>query len=225
MDITLNTSPKWKRILCLVFLFFYCTGISGDTRFSSSILYLLYPIVMFTLVFLMIPELFRETKKFKGNLLHLLLIPLGFLLLIVCQEFVCGCIIDYVTTKAGIDLNDANADNFAEKIKVNPVFYVFGGCIYGPILEELLYRYTFFGIIYPKNRTLAYVLPALAFGLQHVIEAAIWNGNVVQFFNIPEYIVAGLIYELLYSKTKNLWIPIGAHIIFNSLSVYYMMTH
>lgn len=223
MNPTLNTSPKWKRILCLIFLFFYCTGI--QTPINFSILDLIYGLVMFTLVFLMIPELFREAKKFKRKLLNLIWIPIGLIMLVLFQELVCGYIIDFVTTKAGIDLNDANANNFVEMMKGNPVFFSCMGCIYGPILEELLYRYTFFGMVYSKNRVLAYILPAIMFGLQHVIEAAVWNGDTVQFLNIPSYITAGLIFEFLYSKTKNLWIPIGAHILFNSIGLYYMMTH
>ena len=99
----------------------------------------------------------------------------------------------------------------------------FMACIYGPVLEELLYRYTAFGMLYQKNRLLAYIVPSLLFAFQHVAEAGIWGGDTVQLINIPGYIIAGLIFAFLYARSKNICVPIGAHILTNSFGLFMMM--
>ena len=123
----------------------------------------------------------------------------------------------------GVSFGNDNTANVTEMVRNAPVFMGIMVCIYGPVLEELLYRYTAFGVLYTKNRFLAYAVTALLFSIQHVAEAGIWGGDVIQLINIPGYIMAGLAFAFVYDKSKNICIPIGAHIAANSVGLFMMM--
>ena len=65
MDITLNTSAKWKKIFCLVMLFFYCSNISiplGIPALDS-----VRDIGNIILVIVMLPDIAGKAKKFGSN--------------------------------------------------------------------------------------------------------------------------------------------------------------
>ena len=127
-----------------------------------------------------------------------------------------------ITSAAGITLDNANTDKVFEMVMKSPIFMGIMACVYGPVLEELLYRYTAFGVLYEKNKFSAYAVSALLFGIQHVAEAGLWGGDTIQLMNMPGYIIAGLIFAFLYAKTKNICVPIGAHILANSFGLMMM---
>jgi membrane protease YdiL (CAAX protease family) len=216
-----NNSSKWKKILCLIMLFFYCSAITEPLN-----LHILGPLLMlmqFAVVIIMIPDLFRELKKIKGNAKCLILVPIGVFLTLGVGAILWDTVIMQIILSAlDISLNNANDDLVGGMIKNHPVIMSLMVCIHGPIIEEILYRYTAFGILYKKNRFLAYLVSALLFGLQHVIVAAVWGGNPIQFLNMPGYIISGIIFAFLYSKSKTLAVPIFVHMIGNTLGTLLM---
>ena len=211
----LNTSAKWKKIFCIVVLLFYFSYIWDPI--GIPVLSTLYSLSTFVVPVIMIPELIRELKKFKDNRKSLLFIPLGLVLLFAAQAVLWQIAMQIITSSMGITLENANENNIKEMIAASPVFMTYMVCVHGPVLEELLYRYTGFGLLYEKNRFLAYAVPSLMFGIQHVAQAGIWGGDTYQLINMPGYILGGLVFAFLYDKTKNLWVPIGAHILMNAV--------
>jgi len=219
MNESLNTSSTWKKVCCFVLLFFYCSTMLNNHTIAS-----VCNILNIILVVVMMPDLFREAKKFGGDKRSLLLIPLGAVAIIVLQWILWDEIImKNITSAAGITVGNANTGKMTGMIMEQPLFMGFMGCVYGPILEELLYRYTAFGVLYAWNRFTAYAVSSLLFGIQHVAEAAIWGGDAMQFINMPSYIIAGLIFAFLYARTKNICVPIGAHILANSFGLMMMV--
>ena len=221
---SLNTSSKWKKICCFVMLFFYFSHI--QIAFGSPIagtISGILNILNIVLVLVMIPDLFREAKKFGDNKKSLLWIPLGAAMVVVLQGILWDSILKgMITSAAGITLDNANTSKVFEMITKSPVFMGIMACVYGPVLEELLYRYTAFGVLYERNKFSAYAVSALLFGIQHVAEAGLWCGDTIQLMNIPGYIIAGLIFAFLYARTKNICVPIGAHILANSFGLMMM---
>lgn len=216
-----NNSSRWKRILCLIMLFFYCSAILEPL--NLHVLGTLMTFMQFAVVIVMLPDLLGEFKKIKGNTKCLIYVPIGVILMIGVQAFLWDSVIlPNILSALGISLNNANADLIDGMIKNSPVIMGLMVCIHGPIIEEILYRYTAFGLIYKKNRFLAYLVSALIFGLQHVIVAAVWGGNPIQFLNMPGYIIAGIIFAFIYSKTKTLAVPILVHMIGNSIGLLFM---
>ena len=219
---TLNTSTKWKKIFCLIMLFFYFSNISVPLGVPA--IDTIRDILNILLVIVMLPDIANEAKKLGGNKKSLLLIPLGVVMVIGLQGILWDNIIMGIIRSAiGITADNANTINVTEMIKSSPIFMGFMACIYGPVLEELLYRYTAFGMLYEKNSFLAYIVPSLLFAFQHVAEAGIWGGDTAQLINMPSYIIAGLIFAFLYTRSKNICVPIGAHILTNSFGLLMML--
>ena len=218
----LNTSSKWKIIMGFVLLFLYFSYI--HVPINSPLLDTLSFLLDILFVIVMIPDIFRDAKKIRSNKKSILLIPLGMILVLGLQGFLWDSVVrEIICSLTGISLANDNTANVTEMVRNAPVFMGFMACIYGPILEELLYRYTAFGILYTKNRFLAYAVSAPIFSIQHVAEAGIWGGDVMQLINMPGYIMAGLAFAFVYDKSKNICIPIGAHIAANSVGLFMMI--
>ncbi|HIV16660.1 MAG TPA: CPBP family intramembrane metalloprotease [Candidatus Alectryocaccobium stercorigallinarum] len=81
--------------------------------------------------------------------------------------------------------------------------------IAGPLAEELIFRYMTFGRMrcYIGSRW-AVILSALLFGIYHT--------NMVQFIYCT---ILGIIFAVIYDKSGNLWITVGAHMAINLASV------
>ena len=211
-----------KTCICIFMLIIYASDV--QRFFADSILTLFYLLLMFVIVIMMIPDIYREGKGFKDNPKTLLLIPLGILLIFIFDNLLMENFVEpYLFKAVGITPEDANTERVFEMIRSNPVFMVLMTCFIAPIMEEILYRYTAFGLISKKNIIVAHIITAVRFGLQHVIEAGVYGGDVTQFINIGSYIVYSLIMTNLYSKTKNLCIPIVIHILINSFGVMFML--
>ena len=211
-----------KRILCIFMLLLYVSG--GSQFLGDGIISLAYLLLMFVVVIIMFPDICKEGKGFKEKPKTLLLIPLGILLVFLLDQTLMQNIVQpFIWRIAGTAKENANTEKVFEMIRNNPFFMVFLTCVFGPVLEEILYRYTLFGLIGKKNKPVAYIITALLFGLQHVIDAGIYGGDVKQFINIGSYMVFSFIMSGLYSKTKNLCIPIIIHITTNSIGVGMML--
>ena len=218
----MNTAPRWKKIFGFVMLFFYFSHIL--VPLNIPILESLTMISYIVFVVVMIPEIFRDMKKFKNNKKSFLWIFLGFGLLLVLQALLWQIILEpKIISHLGITLKDANTVSVKERIQKSPVVFPILCCTFGPILEELLYRYTAFGILKEKNTVLAYIVSTLLFGLQHVIVAGIWGGEPMQLIHIFGYIIAGAVFAFVYSKTKNICVSMGSHVIFNTFCMSIML--
>lgn len=214
----MNSSAKWKKITGVILLFFYCTNMLNIPALQ------IFNIINILYVLVMNPDIARDAAKFGKSRKSLLLIPLGAIAIIGIQAILWDNIImAQIKAGLGIAMENANTENVISMVKENPVMMGFMACFYGPILEELLYRYTAFGLIRDRSRALAYIVSALLFGFQHIAVAAIYGGDLIQLINMPEYIIAGLIFALLYDKTENICVPAGAHILANSFGLLSMV--
>jgi len=214
----MNSSAKWKKITGVILLFFYCTNMLNIPALQ------IFNIINILYVLVMNPDIARDAAKFGKSRKSLLLIPLGAIAIIGIQAILWDNIImAQIKAGLGIAMENANTENVISMVRKNPVMMGFMACFYGPILEELLYRYTAFGLIRDRDRALAYIVSALLFGFQHIAVAAIYGGDLIQLINMPEYIIAGLIFALLYDKTENICVPAGAHILANSFGLLSMV--
>jgi len=214
----MNSSAKWKKITGVILMFFYCTNMLNIPALQ------IFNIINILYVLVMNPDIARDAAKFGKSRKSLLLIPFGAIAIIGIQAILWDNIImAQIKAGLGIAMENANTENVISMIRENPVMMGFMACFYGPILEELLYRYTAFGLIRNRSRALAYIVSALLFGFQHIAVAAIYGGELIQLINMPEYIIAGLIFAFLYDKTENICVPVGAHILANSFGLLSMV--
>lgn len=87
----------------------------------------------------------------------------------------------------------------------SPVLLILTTVAAGPLAEELIFRYMTYGRMrcYIGSRW-AVVLSALLFGIYHA--------NFVQFIYCT---ILGIVFAVIYEKSGNLWITIGAHMAIN----------
>ncbi|WP_025724640.1 CPBP family intramembrane glutamic endopeptidase [Acholeplasma granularum] len=98
------------------------------------------------------------------------------------------------------------------------IFMLLSAVILGPIVEELVFRKSFFGLI--KNKNWALVTSSLVFGLIHVTTELLTGDIRVAIVSGLPYIGAGFIFGYIYLKNeKNILIPILAHMGYNLVSV------
>lgn len=90
--------------------------------------------------------------------------------------------------------------------------------IFGPFVEELLFRYFIFRETSKINKVFAHIFTALIFGFSHIWYYVLIQGDYTQLISSLVYVALGLNASLLYSKTKNICFPLMLHMIINCIS-------
>ncbi|MEI5871299.1 CPBP family intramembrane glutamic endopeptidase [Bacillus albus] len=109
--------------------------------------------------------------------------------------------------KASLSIGTGNAANVNQKIEIN-LFYVFIPVLVAPVIEEFLFRKILpLGLeklLDRINRTTAIIIANGIFAAVHF-----------DWFFFP-YFVNGCLYAWSYEKTKDLKVPMLAHILYNA---------
>lgn len=80
----------------------------------------------------------------------------------------------------------------------------------GPILEELVFRYAILGSFMKRMKTsYAVILSSLIFGLLHL-----------SLINLVIYVFCGIVFSIIYIKTKSIFTPIMAHTFMNAFVMF-----
>lgn len=98
------------------------------------------------------------------------------------------------------------------------ILIIITAVIIGPIVEELVFRKSFFGLI--KNERYALIISSLVFGLIHITTEIISGDFGLVLINSLPYIAGGFVFGYIYMiNKKNIVIPIIAHMGYNLISV------
>ncbi len=98
---------------------------------------------------------------------------------------------------------------------------ILSSIVFAPIVEEIVFRYAGFGVLKIAFRDFKYlpllqiVITSLAFGLVHVL-----SDNILQ---ILFYSGLGAVLGYIYYKSKNIFVPITIHLLWNLFGVLYMI--
>ncbi len=95
-----------------------------------------------------------------------------------------------------------------------------GAVLLAPLTEETLLRGLVFGCLRRKNRILAYVVTALAFGLIHILGYIMQMDPVTFGLNLLLYALPSVALCAAYEYAGTVWAPIALHMILNALSMY-----
>lgn len=109
-----------------------------------------------------------------------------------------------IETFIGIDPGSDNTSRIIEVSTVAP-FMIVATVIFGPILEEILFRRVVFGSF----------LPALGFFWSAVISSVVFAAIHMDFTHILIYTACGFTFAFIYYKTKSIIAPIITHILMN----------
>ncbi|HOA63424.1 MAG TPA: CPBP family intramembrane metalloprotease, partial [Bacilli bacterium] len=107
----------------------------------------------------------------------------------------------------------------AIKSNAAPLVFV-AAVIQAPILEELIFRKTLFGMLEKKfrlNKIVTLVIATLFFALIHVV-SELTSGDPMQMLVVLTYIPLSLTLGIAYIQTENLLIPMIIHFLNNVLA-------
>ena len=189
-------------------------GVFNELAKATGILNFFTYLISLTalLVFIGLPALKQIFSKIKEWALY----EKGIIYGIVCIALQTALSI-LLTLLFGTFEDNANQSTLIEVTKELPILAFCFTVVFGPIFEELVYRYALFGACYKKNRIFAYVIVGLVFAFIHFDFYAFINTEhlIKEFVNIPPYIAGGLLLCYAYEKEESLLPPIIAHMINN----------
>ena len=107
----------------------------------------------------------------------------------------------------------ANQEAIMNNLKVAPVYTFIMTVFVAPILEELVFRLSF-RKIFSKSNILFIFFSGFIFGGMHVISS--YEHFTDLLFIIP-YSLPGFIFAYVYTKCKNICVPISLHFIHNGI--------
>lgn len=107
----------------------------------------------------------------------------------------------------------ANQEAIMNNLKVAPVYTFIMTVFVAPILEELVFRLSF-RKIFSKSNILFIFFSGFIFGGMHVISS--YKHLTDLLFIIP-YSLPGFIFAYVYTKCKNICVPISLHFIHNGI--------
>lgn len=163
---------------------------------------------------------YMQLKKQEESPLTIFSYAVTGMVMMLGASFISGIIVIAITTIFNLP-NEISANQLAINLMLKSPYFilmVLSAVILGPIVEELVFRKSFFGLI--KNDKIALIASSLVFGLIH-ITTEILSGNIALVIvgSIP-YIAGGFVFGYIYMRhKKNIVIPILAHMLYNLLSI------
>ena len=103
----------------------------------------------------------------------------------------------------------SNESSVREYIKLLPIYMSFSTVIYAPIVEEITFRKIIKNIV--DNKYLFVIVSGVMFGLVHLNI----NPSINDYLMIIPYIIMGLDFAYIYSKTDTIFSTIGFHMLHN----------
>ncbi len=185
----------------------------GNSVLNFSVYLILLPSVFFILRIDFVGD-FNEMKTKKNQWIPM--IAIGYVYIIIGNVFS-----NYASNFL------ANVFSIAESESVNQItilrslnssgaiLMVLSAVIMGPIVEELIFRKSIFGLF--KNDKIALVVSAIFFGSIHLIgEVSI----LAALINGLSYFTMGFVFGFIYlQNNKNIFAPISVHILSNLISI------
>lgn len=132
---------------------------------------------------------------------------IGFFLVLIGQSI--GAKIEF---GLGVDYKSENTEAIMNVTKIAPIM-ILASVVFGPILEELVFRRVIFGsIIQTQNFWVAAIVSSIMFGIIHL-----------DFSHIILYTITGFIFAYLYYRTKRIITSMIAHMLFNGFVTLYQL--
>lgn len=110
-------------------------------------------------------------------------------------------------------MTSENQQAIVDTLKKAPIYTFILTVFIAPILEELVFRLSF-RKIFKHTNILFIVFSGLFFGGMHVLGSF---ENLVDLLFIIPYSIPGFIFAYIYSKSKNICIPMSLHFIHNGI--------
>lgn len=108
----------------------------------------------------------------------------------------------------------ANEDNIRNLLQLNPIYIFITGVIIAPLLEELVFRQSFYNIF--KNKFIFILTSGLVFGSLHVLPSMT---NLTDLLYLIPYCSLGISFAYILQRTDNIFVTISLHFMHNGLLI------
>lgn len=187
----------------LLFIFNFL-GINQKLAVPSWLI-ISFSIALFIVLLLLRKELNTRNFSERGSsfVVSAIWAFFGIFLALFAQSFASN-----IERLAGVDVGSDNTKEILTIIESFPLAMIVSS-IFGPILEEIVFRKIIFGALYGRlNFFLAALISSVIFALAHMEPQ-----------HILIYAAMGFTFAYLYVKTKHIIVPIFAHVAMNTLVV------
>jgi len=192
--------------------------LQGLTTFYMSLYQFVLYLILFGFIYTFMKNDvsydFKKFKLIKNQWASIIIIGYLYVLL---GNYLSNFISNMLSNASSIPISESvNQMTIVRMLNSNGViFIVLSAVIVGPIVEELIFRKSIFGLI--KNQNIALIVSSLIFGAIHLTaEASIAEALI----NGISYFTMGIIFGYIYIKNeKNIIAPIAVHILVNLVSV------
>lgn len=191
------------------------------TEFSdlgfSVLNFSVYLILLPTIFFMLKIDFVGDFNEIKVKGIHWIpMIAIGYVYIIIGNVF-SSYASNFLSNIFGIVQSEAvNQITIMRSLNSSgAIFMILSAVVMGPIVEELIFRKSIFGLF--KNDKLALVVSAILFGSIHLIgEASILEALI----NGLSYFTMGFVFGFIYlQNNKNILAPISVHILSNLISI------
>ena len=176
---------------------------------------LLDSIVILLTLFLAKDFIFDSLQQFKKKASNYTLLAFKLLPLLFISSIILNIIASYISN-ADMAINQSMLN---ELFQSSPYYIAFAAIIYAPIMEEILFRGYFYGLLKNKSVILAIFVSGLLFGFAHM---ATGSFTLTDLAFLPSYTVLGMIIAYSYSKSETIFVPILLHFLNNFLGLLIM---
>lgn len=147
-------------------------------------------------------EFFKNIKKFLSKYIRY-----WYLILVLM------IISNYIITMFTTTLTSQNQQAVIDSFKRFPIYTIMLTVLTAPVLEELVFRLSF-RKIFAHTDILFIIFSGLFFGGMHVLGSL---ENLIDLLFIIPYSIPGFVFAYLYTKSKNIFVPISLHFIHNAV--------
>lgn len=190
------------------------------TNFSNIYSFVIYIVFTLIMMVLMKPSLKLDLPSFKEEKATILNRVLSGIVTIFAINIVTNIIVTVLTAILGVSSDISSNQLSINRSLASPfmILMIFTAVILAPIIEELVFRKAFFGLI--KNPKIALIASSVCFGLIHVT-TELTQGNLLGTFIAGlSYIAGGISLGLIYmNNKKNIYIPIIVHSAYNLIGM------
>lgn len=210
---------KFGKILgiCMFLIYFFLTpdlleSILG-ININPTIFTVSYLLIFLVILLIILRNVYWESlKNIKINFVDNLKWFILCFILMICLLLIVNSLIAWLNSY--FNITTSNLSTFNTKTPLVLIYTI----ILAPIIEESLFRGLIFRILYSKSVIGAYIISSVLFGFLHTIQF-LMVGQISQIFYTLIYITMGLIFAIVYGKTKNMCFNTAFHMFNNILAM------
>ncbi len=196
-------------------------GFLLQSDFSQLFSFTVYLAMTIPMIFILMPSLKIDLPEFKRQQTGEIFAKVGIGVLYIYGMNIAMLVVGNIFN----DLFNVPDQISANQLSINqalasPYFFltIIMAVVCAPIVEELVFRKSFFGLI--KNQTTALIISSLVFGAIHISTELIEGNLLLAISNSLSYIGGGLILGFIYMQNKkNIYVNILVHAVYNLIGV------